>query len=710
MTELTALQLEAIAAGGDTLLWGNAGTGKTTALQYRLLRLLQSGVSAYNILVLVSEYGHEQPFLELIQESNLGPYAQLNITTYNSLAREMVVLFWPLVARAAGFAHPHQPPTFLEYDMAQLLMWRILGPMQTEGAFADLRLRPQRIVSQLIDILNRAAFNGLTLDEAVARQARVWQHEPDQLKLLHDAAEAARRFRQFCLEHSLLDFSLTIQVFDTHLVQAPHFRHYFSERYQHVLVDNLEEHTFAAQNFVADLMGQIESVVIAYDDGGGYRRFLSADPMGARQLATRCTRQFYFPDSESHTANPDMPHLAQYVSNYLLIQRGGVTEQAAQTILGTVKARYRREMLMALPPVLHRLMQELNVPPAQIAIIAPYLDGALQYTLREELKRAGIPYRLLRRRSSPREEPRVRAWLTWLALAHPVWTASPDWSLRPSAFDVAEALTLSIAGLDPIRAALAVKYLYDTSAGILLPISQLTADLVDRIGPDMAALIERLRLWLAQYGNGALPLDSFLYQLFNDLLCQPDFQPEPDLPGAAICDWLVRTASRLRESAVAIGLSSAAEQGEAFIAGIHQGLVTANPPDLGDPPDPDGVVVATTYGYLLSGISSQVQVWLECNIMGWWQTPYQPLSNAFVMVQSRPDEQLWTAQEEIEIRNELLDSIIHGLTCRCTTGILLTYSDLDRRGQRQAGQLWRAVQPIQDGNGWLGEMQQLPTA
>lgn len=197
MIELTPLQLEAIETEGNTLLLGNAGTGKSTVLQHRLLRLLREGVSAYNILVLVSEYGHEQPFLELIQASNLGPYAQLNITTYNSLAREMVVLFWPLVARVAGFTNPHKPPAFLEYDMAQLLMWRILAPMQAEGAFAGLRLRPQRIVSQLIDILNRAAFNGLTLDEAIARQAQVWQHEPDQLRLLADAAAPRAVFASF---------------------------------------------------------------------------------------------------------------------------------------------------------------------------------------------------------------------------------------------------------------------------------------------------------------------------------------------------------------------------------------------------------------------------------------------------------------------------------------------------------------------------------
>ena len=66
------------------------------------------------------------------------------------------------------------------------------------------------------------------------------------------------------------------------------------------------------------------------------------------------------------------------------------------------------------------LRQGLELRP-EIAIIAPYLDGALRYTLTQALKQAGLPYRLLRRRSSPRDEPCVRALLTWLALAHPTW-------------------------------------------------------------------------------------------------------------------------------------------------------------------------------------------------------------------------------------------------------------------------------------------------
>jgi len=213
---------------------------------------------------------------------------------------------------------------------------------------------------------------------------------------------------------------------------------------------------------------------------------------------------------------------------------------------------------------------------------------------------------------------------------------------------------------------------------------------VERVGEADVALVEELRLWLAARGHRDT-LDAFLHSLFNELLALPQFQPEPDMAGAAVLDWLVRSAARLRKSAPAMGLLTEAEIGVAFIEAVNQGLVTANPPDWGEPPDPEGVVLSTIYAYLLAGEPARVQVWLETAAQGWWDIPRQPLSNAFVLAQSRPPDVPWTMDEEFAVRNELLARIVRGLTARCRDGVILATSDLDRRGVRQDGPLWRAV-------------------
>jgi hypothetical protein len=684
MAELTPIQVKAIDSGQTSFLLGPAGSGKSTALQQRLVRLIRTGEPAYTMLVLVAEPEHRNPFVEAIHRSALGPFADLKVTTYVSLAQEMVSLFWPLVARPAGFERPYQPPSFLSYDLAQLLMYRFVGPMLAMGAFADLRLRPQQVTSQLLDTLNRAALNGLALEEAIERQTKTWVGEPERLRHLQDALRATTDFRGHCLRNSLLDLSLLVEVFDRQLVHHAEFYRYFSERYRHMIVDNVEEQAPAGQNFIHSLMPATQTTAIAYDAGGGHKRFMAADPLEATKFRRHCHHVYEF---EQRFVSPvDMILLANQVENYLTGSNKPSTG-AERMILCTIQGRYRREMIDRLVSHLADLVSAGKVATDEIAIITPYLDGALRYTLVKAMSRMGLPYRLLRRRTIPREEPRVRTWLSWLALANPTW------DVHPSAYDVAEAMTLSVHGLDPARAALLVERLYQPDVPTLLPISELPAPITERVGQEQVELIEELRVWLEGH-DSETPFDVFLHRLFTQLLSQPRFQPIPDPVGAAINDWLVGSATRVRQSANAMGIHTPAEAGVAFINGINQGLVTANPPDLGEPPDPNGVMISTIYGYLLAGRPVNVQVWLETAATGWWDIPNQPLSNAFVLAQSRASDEPWTADQDFAIRNELLSRIIRGLTSRCSGGIILATSDLDRRGQRQDGPLWRALLPF----------------
>ncbi|MGB1249666.1 MAG: UvrD-helicase domain-containing protein [Candidatus Promineifilaceae bacterium] len=688
MSSLTPLQQAAIGSDGTVFIYGRAGTGKTTVLRERLGQLLSAGNPAYTVLVLVADPEQRNAFSKFIEQSDLKSFSDLKLMHFNQLAREMVMLFWPLVARQAGFASGFKPPTFLGYDLAQLLMWNTITPMVDRGAFADLRRRPQQIVSQLLDTLNRSALNRLDILQATERQVRSWAGEANHVRNLHQAKEAADTFRQHCLDNNLLDLSLTIDVFNNQVLAHPEFSRYFSERYQHILVDNVEEQTPAGQHFVAGLMQSTESATIVYDADGGYRRFLAADPLGAQQFRLHATRVFDF--EEGFAGSKKLRRTARMLDD---IFNGRSSQEKPElpegVVLDIVQSRYRREMLNTLAARLATMLKEdPDLRPSDIAIMVPYLDGALRYTLIQALRDANIPMNIVRRRASPREEPRVRAWLTWVALAH------PNWGVLPTEYDVSEALALSIQGLDPARAALLAGAAYPPSSGVLRSAENLPPDLTERLSPEIIELYEKLRLWINDNG-GQHPLDQFIYRLFTDLLARRDFQPEPDLAAAGVIEWLVKTATRLVEASGALGLKDSAEIGRAFLTCINKGLVTSEPPEMGDPPDPDGILISTIYGYLLRGQPVRMQVWLETSASGWWDIPRQPLSNAFVLAPSWDADRQWTLSEEINIRNQLLTRIVYGLTARATDGIILATSALDRRGQRQDGPLWRAFELLQ---------------
>ncbi len=684
--QLSDHQQRALNLDGSLLLVGSAGTGKTTVLVERMKQLIEQSAPAYSIIVLVADPRHKQHYLSALQSAEMRAHTDLQINHFGDLARQMVTLFWPLIARDIGFASSYKPPTFLGYDLAQLLMWRIIEPMIEGGAFSDLRRRPQQIVSQLLDTLNRSALNRLDINVATERQISTWVGEKNHVLNLQLALDAASQFREHCLQNNLLDLSLTIHSFDQQLLGQHQFSRYFSQRFQHMIVDNLEEQTPAGQAFVEALIDQVASATIAIDEGGGYRRFLAADPDGAMQFKLLASRVVEFGDH--FVASAELDHLAHSLCGLL----EGQFDSQADDNFGAVSAenlpietvintRYQREMIIELAAKIRQLTEQ-GVPMNQIAIIVPYLDSAIRYSLTKALKQEAISMNIIRRRASPRDEPKVRAWLTWVALAH------PDWGIYPTEFDVAEALDLTIYWLDPVRAAILAQAVYPANSLQLHPPPEISSEQGKRIGEESLAKYAILREWLTDNG-GQHNLDQFLYRMFNEILGSRAFQPEPDLEAAGVLEWLVATANNLVNSAESLQLQTKSAIGNAFLTAINKGLITSQPPEMGDPPDPNGVQISTIYGYLLGGQQVDYQVWLEPAASGWWDIPKQPLSNAFVLAASYNPEKLWTITEEINIRNQLLARIVRGLTARCKKGIILANSDLDRRGQMQDGALWR---------------------
>ena len=702
LSDLTATQRAAIAAEGSAFLQGQAGTGKSTALLHRLLRLLQEREAPYAILVLVAEAADRPRVQAFLQQQEVVEPRDLAVTTFTYLARQMVQQFWPLVARPAGFERPFQPPTYLHYDMAQLLMWRIVRSMMAEGAFADLLLRPQQIVSQILDTLNRAALNRLSLTQAEQRQIQSWAGEPADARHLREAARAAQAFRTHCRRNSLLDVSLAVRVFDTQVLQHTEFHRYFRERFRHILVDDVEEQTPAGQQFVAGLLDVLQSAAIVYDEGGGYKQLLSADPTGGRRLARICRQQLLF--EEQFVSSPPLVALANVVQRQLLPSTPARDtdappkpdlQSATHAVLAVVQGRYRHEMVQNTAQRLGGLLAEHKIAPDDAAIIAPGLDGALRYTLSQALREVGLPFSLLRRRSSPRDEPLVRAWLTWLALAH------PDWQRAPPAYDVSEALTLSITGLDPARAELLSGALYRDGDGALASVEELTPELLERVGSSQVAAVEELRTWLAE--NAHLPPDQFLQQLFEALSAGPAYQSHEESGAGGLSQWLVDVAARLRQASTSMELETTAETGRALLNAIDEGLVTTDPPEMGEPPEQRGIVITTIHGYLLSRETSRLQVWFDVSNPAWWDIPRQPLSNPFVLAPDWPEDKAWTLAEAYNRRNEMLSHVIRGLAVRCRDGVVLTASNLDQRGQRQDSPLWRSLTHI-TANGTTGSI------
>jgi len=350
-----------------------------------------------------------------------------------------------------------------------------------------------------------------------------------------------------------------------------------------------------------------------------------------------------------------------------------------------VRTRYRAEMIGAVAQAITGLVDR-GVSPGEIAVLAPYADGVLRFTLGEAFREAGIPFHVIRRYESLREEPVVRACLTLAALAH------PDWDIHPPPYDVTEALSQTIEHLDPVRAALITRLLYDEGAPTLKPGDTLGMTEHERIGFATLERYDALRKWIEGYRQDEpVPLDHFLRRLFGELLSGPDFDPG----AASIYTKLVASAAWFRHGAPAMDLEGKSI-GQHYLQMVYEGVVAAQyltDRDVSDAPEAV-TLVAPVYTYLLSGHAARFQFWLDTGSINWWEPPHQPLTNPHVLSRRRPKEAPWTDAVDFETRNRILHRLVRGLTQRCREGIYLCTSDLEMTGEPQDSPLLRTVQQV----------------
>ncbi|NIN69932.1 MAG: hypothetical protein GTO63_35665, partial [Anaerolineae bacterium] len=83
------------------------------------------------------------------------------------------------------------------------------------------------------------------------RLKAAWAGEEREKRIYDEAQTCASRFREYCLTHNLLDFSLQVEVFLNHLWRLPLCRDYLLHRYVHLFVDNLEEDTPVAHDLLS---------------------------------------------------------------------------------------------------------------------------------------------------------------------------------------------------------------------------------------------------------------------------------------------------------------------------------------------------------------------------------------------------------------------------------------------------------------------------
>ncbi|MDW8395863.1 MAG: hypothetical protein RMM31_06450 [Anaerolineae bacterium] len=687
---------------------GHPGTGKSTRLIQRFVELVERGVRPDRILVLVPQASAGVRFRAALAEARGSVRGHPFIGTVYALARQHVELFFPRLASTAGFAPPYREPTFINVEGAQYVLNLIAGLRLAE--FDDLKIHRARILSQILDGLNKAAVCGFPLTEIADRLNAAWEGREPRLPTYQRVQALALAFREFCLRHYLLDFSLTMTLFAERLLADDFYRSYLTARFRHVLADNIEENPPILHRFLDVLLPVCDSAVLVEDDPGGYRIFLGADVTSARRLRALCEvvevpdprLQFGAPLSPAQFGAALMRAAAQPYA--LPVPSNGQDVCASVRVLESKK--FWGEMVRAVAQTIGELVVG-GIPANEIAVLAPYVEDVLRFELQEQLRPFRVGVQPLRPSRPLWDHPVARAFVALAQLARPAWR-------RPvSPSDMARALSVCVADLDLIRAHHIARAIHRLEIQDLPDLTH-RADLWAQVGHRFIEPYQRLRDWIElQRRTTSTPLDLLWQRLFTEVLSRPGFALSTDRDAAFVCDKLIRGARAFREAlttALAEHVSQTSpgqtEQPSLDLAYVdllqQEGFAAQYVPErVALLPDADvearrwpAVLLAPAYAYLTNDLRSRIQFWLDINTTGWHERPYQPLTHPYVLSASWAPGQRWTDADELRVSRETLARVVGGLAYRCRERIYLASSQLTVSGQDESGQLLRALQRV----------------
>ena len=695
-------------------LEGPAGAGKTTAAVQRLLQVIKQGIPGGSILVLVPQRTLATPYNTALRRTRVRAGGVPAILTAGGLARRMVELFWPLAAGPAGFADPDRPPIFLTLETAQYHMARLVRPLrQEEGYFDSVVIDDNRLYSQILDNLNKAAVVGFPSSEIGPRLAAAWSGEPTQLRVYADAQVCATRFRELCLAHNLLDFSLQVEVFWHQLWPLPQVREHILGAYRHLIADNIEEDTPFTHDLLRDVVPELDSALLLYDQDAGYRQFLGADPQSAHALRDLC--QVHVAFDESFVTSPALRGLGDCLAEALDQPRPHTQPPATyqlpsdtrDALLFTENLRFYPQMLDWTAGEIAARVEE-GTSPGEIVVLAPFLSDSLRFSLMNRLERLGIPARSHRPSRALRDEPATHALLTLAALAH------PQWSTCPGRFDVSNALLQGVDELDLVRALLLAQIVYRPKDGLpqLSSWEKINPEMRERISYVLGGRFDTIRLWLSDYARKAeQPLDHFLSRLFGEILSQRGHGFHDDFDAARVAANLVESVQKFRQgmdgervppkqSPPQAG-SPATEHtlrerslGQEYLELVEDGVIAAQYIDAWQEPEDDAVLLAPAHTFLMMNRPVDYQFWLDVGSRGWFDRLYQPLTQPYVLSRQWDGQSHWDSDDEFAAGQERLYRLTIGLIRRCRKQIVLGLSELGEQGYEQRGQLLWAFNQV----------------
>ena len=596
-----------------------------------------------------------------------------------------VMLFFPLIFEElnlkAQFPLRLRPET--EQELATQL-WR------NESDWQDLCEldNEYRLVRQTLDLMQLASASGVPTEHisSMLQQGLLSiDTGQDRSHLWQRMGELLLSWRSWCLDRGLLTYGLIYELYWRYLLPNQQYRQHLDNRYQAIFADDVDDYPAIARDLFEVMLDRGASAVFTYNPDGKIRLGLNADPDYLAGLSDRCQQEKLTPTA--HNLAIEFADTAvDLVTEESYLVNAPDAIQSLQTIS-------RAELLRQTAEIIIQAVQQQQIQPSEIAIIAPGLDEIARYSLIEILAAKNISVKPLNEQRPIISSPLVRSLLTLLCLVY------TDLGRSIERDGIAEMLTVfsqqdyrSVPQIDPVRAGLIADYCYHVDPERPYLSSVETFPRWDRLGHQATNAYQKIVDWIEQskirqqqqsfFTPTILLSEAIAYFLGDSSLTSDRLAVLRELMETAQHFWEVDRRLRQSEPSFQTQAATIAQ----FIQLLRRGTITANPRPMRQFIPEKAVTLATVFQYRSLRSAHRWQFWLDASSPLWSQGGAATLFAAPLFLKGWTGR-AWMPEDEYQMDKERLSRILRDILARAQVKIFLCHSDLGVNGTEQAGAL-----------------------
>lgn len=372
--ELNRSQLDAVTfKEGPLLVIAGAGSGKTRTLTYRVVRLVEEGVSPKAILLLTFTRKSAQEMLMRATDLLDNRCEKVSGGTFHSFANANLRKY----AAKIGFKSEF---TILD----RVDMENLLGMLRKNTrALPEHHLFPKK--QTLAQIISKSVNKGLSIDEIIYDEYPHFSPNSAQIKKIHE--EYVRQKR----EHHFLDYDDLLVYLKQLLQDQPEIRQRISSAYQFIMVDEYQD-TNPVQAEILHLLSNInKNIMVVGDDsqsiyafrGASFKNIMEFPRVFPNTKIIRLEKNYRSVQPILDLANVIIEQAAnKYKKNLFTTKRGGT-----KPVLITAESEHAQSRF-----VIEKIqdLSEKGIPLGQIAVL--FRASFHSFDLEIELAKEEIPF------------------------------------------------------------------------------------------------------------------------------------------------------------------------------------------------------------------------------------------------------------------------------------------------------------------------------